>query len=91
MKAEQNTVTSSRWKEIQRKGTERRKPLCEKPIDETRTYDNKEKIQICQPQIFPLRKLYRYKLNRIHPLSKRLTKQDYPLTWLTEKKKKRHF
>lgn len=72
MKAEQNTITSSRWKERQKIGTERRKPLCEKPVDKTKTYENKEKIQICQPQTFSLRKFYRNKLTRSKPLNARL-------------------
>lgn len=41
MKAEQNTITSSRWKKRRKKGTGRRKQLNAKPID--KTYDNKEK------------------------------------------------
>lgn len=49
MKAEQNIITGSRWKKRWRKGTERRKPLWEKSIAKTKTYDSKGKKSKCQP------------------------------------------
>lgn len=52
MKAEQNTITSSRRKERRRKGTERRKSLCEKTIDKTKTYDNRKNPNMSAPSIF---------------------------------------
>lgn len=52
MKAEQNTITSSRWKKRRKKGTGRRKQLNEKSID--KTYDNKEKkSKYASPKHFP--------------------------------------
>lgn len=42
MKAEQNIITNSRWKERWTKVIERIKQRCEKTIAKTKTYDNKK-------------------------------------------------